>query len=195
MITIHTNPTINRPQLARLFADGFIDDPVWTAIMPTRRLRRHLIQAEINAGLRHVGTGRALDVAYLDDRVAGALLLTPPQDGAESQPGIIERAMANVEQFVPALRRGIKHQEAVDQYQPEEPHWYLTDIVVSPDIQGRGVGSALLERRLGLVGDDPIFLEATTAGSARLYQRHGFPPLATVSVLPRTESVVMLRKS
>ena len=42
MITIHTNPTINRPQLARLFADGFIDDPVWTAIMPTRRLRRHL---------------------------------------------------------------------------------------------------------------------------------------------------------
>ena len=89
MITIHTNPTINRPQLARLFADGFIDDPVWTAIMPTRRLRRHLIQAEINAGLRHVGTGRALDVAYLDDRIAGALLLTPPEDGAESQPGII----------------------------------------------------------------------------------------------------------
>ena len=195
MITIHTNPTINRPQLARLFADGFIDDPVWTAIMPTRRLRRHLIQAEINAGLRHVGTSRALDVAYLDDRVAGALLLTPPEDGAEPQPGIIERAMASVEQLVPALRRGIKHQEAVDQYQPEEPHWYLTDIVVSPDMQGRGVGSALLEYRLGLVGDDPIFLEATTAGSARLYQRHGFYPLATVSVLPRTESVVMLRKS
>ena len=195
MITIHTNPTINRPQLARLFADGFIDDPVWTAIMPTRRLRRHLIQAEINAGLRHVGTSRALDVAYLDDRVAGALLLTPPEDDAEPQPGIIERAMASVEQFVPALRRGIKHQEAVDQYQPEEPHWYLTDIVVSPDMQGRGVGSALLEHRLGLVGDDPIFLEATTAGSARLYQRHGFHPLATVSVLPRTESVVMLRKS
>lgn len=103
--------------------------------------------------------------------------------------------MASVEQLVPALRRGIKHQEAVDQYQPEEPHWYLTDIVVSPDMQGRGVGSALLEHRLGLVGDDPIFLEATTAGSARLYQRHGFHPLATVSVLPRTESVVMLRKS
>ena len=164
MITIHTNLTINRPQLARLFADGFIDDPVWTAIMPTRRLRRHLIQVEINAGLRHVGTGRALDVAYLDDRIAGALLLT-------------------------------KHQDAVDQYQPEEPHWYLTDIVVSPDMQGHGVGSALLEHRLGLVGDDPIFLEATTAGSARLYQRHGFHPLATVSVLPRTESVVMLRKS
>ena len=84
MITIHTNPTINRPQLARLFADGFIDDPVWTAIMPTRRLRRHLIQAEINAGLRHVGTGRALDVAYLDDRVAGALLLTPSPHPASS---------------------------------------------------------------------------------------------------------------
>ena len=195
MITIHTNPTINRPQLARLFADGFIDDPVWTAIIPTRRLRRYLIQAEINAGLRHVGTGRALDVAYLDDRVAGALLLTPPEDGAEPPPGIIERAMASVEQFVPALRRGIKHQEAIDQYQPEEPHWYLTDIVVSPDMQGHGVGSALLEHRLELSGDDPIFLEATTAGSARLYQRHGFHPLATVSVLPRTESVVMLRKS
>lgn len=195
MITIHTNPTINRPQLARLFADGFIDDPVWTAIMPTRRLRRHLIQAEINAGLRHVGTGRALDVAYLDDRIAGALLLTPPETGAGHQPSLMERAAAGVEKLVPALRRGIKHQEAVDQYQPEEPHWYLTDIVVSPDMQGRGVGSALLEHRLGLVGDDPIFLEATTAGSARLYQRHGFHPLATVSVLPRTESVVMLRKS
>ena len=195
MITIHTNPTINRPQLARLFADGFIDDPVWTAIMPTRRLRRHLIQAEINAGLRRIGTGQVLDVAYLNDRIAGALLLTPPETGAGHQPSLMEWAAAGVEQFVPALRRGIKHQEAVDQYQPEEPHWYLSDIVVSPDMQGCGVGSALLEYRLGLVGDDPIFLEATTAGSARLYQRHGFHPLATVSVLPRTESVVMLRKS
>ena len=121
MITIHTNPTINRPQLARLFADGFIVDPVCTAIVPPRRLRRHLIQAEINAGLRHVGTGRALDVAYLDDRIAGALLLASPEDGVEPPPGIIERAMAGVEQFVPALRRGIKHQEAVDQYSRKNP--------------------------------------------------------------------------
>lgn len=59
---------------------------------------------------------------------------------------------------------------------PLEPHWHLYMLAVAPRAQGRGVGSRLLAH--GLARADaaglPAHLEATTAASKRLYERHGF---------------------
>lgn len=63
---------------------------------------------------------------------------------------------------------------------PRFPHWYLYLLGVSPLAQGRGVGGQLLDHRLARLGDDPAYLEASTAGSARLYRRHGFVRLGEV---------------
>lgn len=61
-------------------------------------------------------------------------------------------------------------------YHPEEPHWYLYTIAVSPAAQGKGVGSSLLKHGLSRADESGYgsYLEATTPGSQRLYERHGF---------------------
>lgn len=65
---------------------------------------------------------------------------------------------------------------------PLEPHWYLYMLAVAPRAQGRGLGSRLLAN--GLARADaaglPAHLEATTAGSRCLYERHGFQETAAL---------------
>ena len=59
--------------------------------------------------------------------------------------------------------------------------WWLSRLVVAPDQQGRGLGSALLRRALGLVPPDAATELLTGAASKRnlaLYRRHGFRVLS-----------------
>jgi GNAT superfamily N-acetyltransferase len=83
---------------------------------------------------------------------------------------------------LPASLRSLRAFAAV---RPRVPHWYLAEIAVSPKAQGLGVGTALLEHRLGVIDQGvplPAFLEATTDGSRRLYARWGFEPTGDVVV-------------
>ena len=56
------------------------------------------------------------------------------------------------------------------------PHWYLFLLGVSPERQGQGVGSSLIEpvlRRASLDGL-PCYLETQTSQNVSFYQKHGF---------------------
>ena len=59
---------------------------------------------------------------------------------------------------------------------PHEAHWYLAMIGVDPAYQGRGLGGALLNHGLAISDKSglPSYLEATSVGNRRLYERHGF---------------------
>ena len=59
---------------------------------------------------------------------------------------------------------------------PHEPHHYLGILGVSPELQGRGIGSALMQPVLERCDRDgmPAYLEATTPRNRALYERHGF---------------------
>ncbi len=61
-------------------------------------------------------------------------------------------------------------------HDPAEPHWHIGPIGVRPDMQGRGVGSALLARFLQDADGDgtPAFLETDVDQNVRLYERFGF---------------------
>jgi predicted N-acetyltransferase YhbS len=59
---------------------------------------------------------------------------------------------------------------------PLEPHHYLAFLAVRPDLQSRGLGSALLDRhhtRLD-AGGVPAYLEANDPRNRDLYLRHGY---------------------
>ena len=121
---------------------------------------------------------------------SGRSLLKPPTCWKETLRGLVRGRL-------PAELRGAKHQKAVDLHQPDGPHWYLHDIATSPDVRGQGIGSALLRRRLALIDAQPapVFLEATTDASRRLYERYGFSVVAEVSTLPETLSYAMIREA
>jgi ribosomal protein S18 acetylase RimI-like enzyme len=66
--------------------------------------------------------------------------------------------------------------EVFDKDHPADPHWHLQFLAVHPDLQDRGLGSALMRRRhpeLDAAGI-PQYLEATNEENIRLYRRHGY---------------------
>jgi GNAT superfamily N-acetyltransferase len=83
-----------------------------------------------------------------------------------------------------------------------ERHYYVRDVGVHPDMQGKGLGSALLRPTLDRCDWEglPAHLEASSERNAALYERLGFqltdelrvggsPPLRLMLRLP-TPSVV-----
>jgi ribosomal protein S18 acetylase RimI-like enzyme len=85
--------------------------------------------------------------------------------------------------------------EAQGALHPHAPHWYLPWIGVVPEAQGRGIGAALLRRRLRLADAQgmPCYLEATNRRNARLYGRHGFEVLGIVETPGYPEIIAMWR--
>ena len=86
--------------------------------------------------------------------------------------------IAHLKTTIEKLRRnavlaGIKTQA---QMHPHVPHWYLPFIGVRPEAQGQGLGGYLLQHGLRRADAEglPVYLEATSARSVRLYRRHGF---------------------
>jgi ribosomal protein S18 acetylase RimI-like enzyme len=70
--------------------------------------------------------------------------------------------------------------EVLERAHPVEEHMYLPFIGAA--VPGRGVGSRLLSA-LGRAADErglPVYLEASTEESARLYRRHGFADTGTI---------------
>lgn len=182
-------------QVADLFAEVFVDDPVWTAIVPSDRARPQAIKRSFVRELRG-GRTRHVDVVRgPGGQVIGCLNYQTPDGSSHVQPGwknVVDMVAAWV---VPWARRSEKHESVMATYHPSEKHWYLRDLVTSPAARGKGLGKALLENRLAIIDKNPlpVFLESTTPASRRLYERYGFECVGTVSELPGTESYAMIR--
>ncbi|KAK8100407.1 hypothetical protein PG999_010781 [Apiospora kogelbergensis] len=80
-----------------------------------------------------------------------------------------KRAYTDYLKLVDGLKR--KHMTAEER---RNGYGYLAVIGTAPARQGHGLGSVLLRRMQEMAGDRPIWLEASSMGSRRLYERHGF---------------------
>ena len=70
-------------------------------------------------------------------------------------------------------------------HHPREPHWHLGPIAVVPEMQGRGIGSQLLEhfcRHVDQVGQ-AAYLETDRPENVPLYERFGFSVTEEAPVL------------
>lgn len=86
----------------------------------------------------------------------------------------------------PELGRTAQVLELVAARHPDRPHLFLSSMAVHPDHRGAGIGGALLRHPLeqaAAVGL-PVYLEASTPDSQRLYQRYGFRVDGEALVLP-----------
>lgn len=92
------------------------------------------------------------------------------------------------------LRRAAAVSDLLARQHPREfPHRYFQMIVTVPEHRGKGAGGALISERLKAASDTgiPVFLEATTARSARLYSRLGFVSDGTAHPLPEGGPTVL----
>ena len=93
-------------------------------------------------------------------------------------PAMLTRNRGLVIRKLTAMRIWSKHH-------PKEPHWHLGPIAVVPEMQGRGIGSQLLEhfcRHVDQAGQT-AYLETDRPENVPLYERFGFSVTEEAPVL------------
>ena len=164
---------------------AFRDDPILTFFLNRPGRRTLAFRAFFGNIIRaHLRFGHVYG-AYVEDRVVGAAVWRPPDAAGETFRDRARdlAARALVRSLFPRtagdLFRGF---EATLPLHPDEPHWYLFFMGVDVGMQGRGIGSKLVERVLRLADQTQTlcYLETPFPRTHAFYQRLGFE-IATAS--------------
>lgn len=172
-ITISRAEATDVSTINGVLAQAFQDDPVFRWIVPDDRARQGALPGVFGAFTEvYVDHGET----YVADGEAGAALWVPPgvEPFTEEQGESFGQRM--VELLGPEAERGFELNQLLEEHHPQDPCWYLQFVGVSPEHQGRGLGSRLLSTVLGRADADgsAAYLEATSPDNRRLYERHGF---------------------
>ena len=86
--------------------------------------------------------------------------------------------------------------EKMDEWNPDEPHWYLPLVGVEPNAQGRGLGGALMRHAVARCDqeDAVAYLESSNPRNISLYERHGFEVMGEIQVGLAPPVTPMLRQ-
>ncbi len=126
---------------------------------------------------------------------AAAIWVAPDVDVDRAEAGA--RWAAHFQQHVDEVRLGdvFAWGEQVGAAHPTEPHWYLAALAVAPQMQGQGLGTALLRAGLDRCDRDglPAYLESGNPRSRGLYERNGFEVTTELHVADAPPSWPMLR--
>ncbi|MFL6089847.1 MAG: GNAT family N-acetyltransferase [Aeromicrobium sp.] len=171
----------DRGDVVEVLATAFEQDPVFAALMPDARSRPTRLRRffAIEAGPWALDLGGSW---ILRDGAAalGAAVVVPSaqrHNPAENHPVTIA---AYLRTFGRHSLKARSFLEVIEATHPTEPHLYLPFIGAARP--GSGAGSMLLSA-MSAAADDaglPLYLEASTATSARLYRRHGFVDTRTI---------------
>lgn len=177
------------PRLKAVLAEAFFDDPVFAWLIPddTKRLER--LRRFFAIELRHMALPRGR-VWTTSDRI-GAALSTPP--GVWRVP--LRATLLEGTVFGSRVPRAAKLGAAMERRHLREPHYYVRDIGVLPDMQGKGIGGALMRPTLDRCDQEglPAYLEASSERSAALYERLGFQVKSELRVAHSPPLRLMLR--
>jgi ribosomal protein S18 acetylase RimI-like enzyme len=83
-----------------------------------------------------------------------------------------------------SFRRFMSANDVMGRYHKKhvpEPHWYLFAVGVAPEVQGQGLGSALIREGLSLAdaAGHPCYLETSNERNVPYYERFGFRVLGS----------------
>jgi ribosomal protein S18 acetylase RimI-like enzyme len=182
-------------RLRTVLAEAFYEDPMFGWLIPNDGHRQARLRHYFGIELRHYALGHGC--VWTTDDLAGAMLGLPP--GKWRAPlhttllhGSVFRARipgaarlgAAMEWRHMRLLRGVGG-----------IHYYVRDIGVHPDTQGRGLGSALMRPLLDRCDQEglPAYIEASSERSAALYERLGFRHVEELRVWSSPPLWLMIR--
>jgi ribosomal protein S18 acetylase RimI-like enzyme len=162
-------------RLAGVLADAFMNDPVFTWLLRGGlRLKprlRTMFATEMEQYVLPNG-GAAWTTSGYD----GALVVLPPGAWEMPRSATGKEALRWMRAFGTRLPVAIRVQHAMEARHLHEPHFYVRAIGVRPALQGRGVGSTLMQPTLQRADSAGLatYIEASSERSAALYERLGF---------------------
>jgi GNAT superfamily N-acetyltransferase len=162
------------PRVAAVLADAFIDDPVFTWLLPGRLRQEARLRAMFAAEMEQyvLPSGTVWTTSGYD----GAVTELPPGAWEMPSSATLKEALKWLRAFGMRLPLATRVQHAMEERHLREPHFYVRTIGVRTALQGQGVGSALMQptfQRADSAGL-PTYLEASSERSAALYERLGF---------------------
>jgi GNAT superfamily N-acetyltransferase len=169
------------PALARMLARAFDDDPVSEWVSPHPRSRRGMLERFHAARMRHLLPHGEV---WMTDGGEAAAVWAPPELGKTTLRHELELTAAVLRprllSRLPLVQRGMKEIEKEHPHQP--PHFYLAVLGTDPAMQGRGLGTTVLEPVLAQCDADGIgaYLESSKERNIDYYARFGFRTTKTV---------------
>ncbi|MFE7742792.1 GNAT family N-acetyltransferase [Nocardia sp. NPDC057455] len=154
---------------AFVLAAAFADDPLMTYFWPGPSRRRKALPPFWDSRIASRRKNGLVDLAHdAEGNLACVALWEPAHVVAPTaKPATLLRALGSSAGRALAAGRRMEHAR------PATPHLYLAAIGTLPGAQGRGLATALLERRLAMAEQD-CFLISNTSATVPFYTRFGF---------------------
>lgn len=133
-----------------VFASAFDRTAQWQWMIPDDDVRRPALNVLVRPLVQHALKVGQLDVAEVERDIVGALAWVP----SNRRQSTSWRQVLTGPRLVRVLGgkrmrlfgdRGKQFSKAADSARPVDNHWYLSSLMVTPEAQGQGVGSALME--------------------------------------------------
>lgn len=156
-----------------LLADAFVANPLHLSAFGAGRMDQN--RRFFRIGLRHMFVGQSF-MALDEDAVRGYIHFNPWPD-CLPEPEEIPLAMATLlkplGEAIPQVIRWFSRWCRLD---PAEPHVHLGPIGVAPAAQGKGVGTALMQRYIEHLEQERIagYLETDRPENVEFYKKFGF---------------------
>jgi ribosomal protein S18 acetylase RimI-like enzyme len=178
------------PRAVAAIVAAFITDPPARFAWPSPR--DYLVAMPVATG-EFAGSSFKHGTAYVSADFCGAALWLPP--GVEPDGQALEKVFrdtAKPEHMDDLLATF----EKMEKSHPREAHWYLPQIGVDPNAQGKGIGAALMRHALDRCDQERslAYLEASKPQNIPFYQRHGFEVIGEIQVGSGPLITPMLRK-
>lgn len=167
--------------LTHIITEAFFDDPVTAWLVPDLAERRAVSPPIFRL---YADTYVPLGETSITTDLTGAALWALP--GQEVVPeDQLDEFVARTEAAAGEHAARLFELDAFfEAHKPETPHAHLQILATLPEHQGQGVGSTLLRATLPRLDREgiPAYLEATTARSKVLYERHGFRNIGPITL-------------
>ena len=156
---------------------AFSPDPLFTWVFPDPATRPAALQRFMRVPLEY---GLRYGRVTTSHEAKAASVWLPPGPGM-TIPRMIRSGMLGVP-FRTGLGPFVKFMTAnetmdkIHKARVPEPHWYLVVVGVDPELQGQGVGSAIVREGLAPADQEskPCYLETSEHSNLAFYERLGF---------------------
>lgn len=193
-----SRPLVRTPQASErrsvldVLGRAFHDDPIATHLFPNPRTRSAKFARF--SGLV-IDAMQSSAHVLTTDAVQGAAIWQNP-----SLPSRGWRLRLRLQMGFLALtrfgaRRAARLGDLTASHRIEEPHYYLAALGTEPNLQGQGIGSALIEPVLARCDRErrPAFLESSKEANVSFYRKHGFEVAEELQVPDGPRIWTMLR--
>jgi ribosomal protein S18 acetylase RimI-like enzyme len=187
---IRSATTEEVPRAVAAIVAAFLTDPPARFAWPSPH---DYLQAMPLATRAFAGSSFKHGTAYVTADLCGAALWLPP--GVEPNGEVLGKMFRDT-----AKREHLDDLlatfEKMEKSHPREAHWYLPQIGVDPNAQGKGLGAALMRHALARCDQERAlaYLEASKPQNVPFYQRHGFEVIGEIQVGAAPPVTPMLRR-